>query len=199
VESADGEQSSVEPADGSAHSVIEPANEFVSPDAGETAESVSESVGQAEESFADAATTAGAYAGAAAGEYTPRERRPYGDRNGGGERRPYNNRDDRGGYGGNRGGYGGDRGGHGGDRGGYGGDRGGYGGDRRGGYGGDRGMDRGADRTLPADRQMVPTSGIYIGNLLFDVTAADLEREFKAFGDVKSAIVATDARGLSKG
>jgi len=35
--------------------------------------------------------------------------------------------------------------------------------------------------------------------LLFDVTASDLQREFEQFGPVKSAVVATDARGLSKG
>jgi len=60
-------------------------------------------------------------------------------------------------------------------------------------------MDRGGDRRTPPERQMVPTNGIYVGNLLFDVTAADLEREFGAFGTVKSAVLATDARGLSKG
>lgn len=44
-----------------------------------------------------------------------------------------------------------------------------------------------------------PTNGIYVGNLLFDVTAADLEREFGSFGKITSATIASDARGLSKG
>jgi nucleolin len=48
-------------------------------------------------------------------------------------------------------------------------------------------------------RVLEPTSGIYIGNLLFDVTAKDLEREFEQFGPIKSTVIATDARGLSKG
>lgn len=49
------------------------------------------------------------------------------------------------------------------------------------------------------DRVLAPTTGIYVGNLLFDVTAADLEKEFAAYGTIKSAIIAQDARGLSKG
>lgn len=73
----------------------------------------------------------------------------------------------------------------------------------RGGYGSDRGMQRGGDRGgrsfAPPERNLTPTTGIYVGNLLFDVTAADLEREFEPFGKIKSAVVATDARGLSKG
>lgn len=83
----------------------------------------------------------------------------------------------------------------------YGGDRQAYGGrdynnnvgDRRGGYGGDR------DRFAPPERTMTPTPGVYVGNLLFDVTAADIEREFSVFGPIKSSTIATDARGLSKG
>ncbi|KUJ11224.1 RNA-binding domain-containing protein [Mollisia scopiformis] len=51
-----------------------------------------------------------------------------------------------------------------------------------------------ADRPSPP-----PTNGIYVGNLLFDVTAADLEREFASFGTITNATVASDARGLSKG
>jgi len=46
---------------------------------------------------------------------------------------------------------------------------------------------------------LTPTSGIYIGNLLFDVTADNLTKEFEEFGTVKSSIIATDSRGLSKG
>jgi nucleolin len=52
---------------------------------------------------------------------------------------------------------------------------------------------RGASMTL------TPTPGVYIGNLLFDVTAADLEKEFASFGAIKSARVVTDANGTSKG
>lgn len=46
---------------------------------------------------------------------------------------------------------------------------------------------------------LTPTPGVYIGNLLFDVTAADLEKEFASFGAIKSARVVTDANGTSKG
>jgi nucleolin len=69
------------------------------------------------------------------------------------------------------------------------------GGDRRGGYGGDRAERRFA----PVERKLTPTPGVYVGNLLFDVTAADLEREFATFGPIKNAVIASDARGLSKG
>jgi nucleolin len=54
-------------------------------------------------------------------------------------------------------------------------------------------------RAGPADRVLTPTSGIYVGNLLFDVTAADLTKEFQEFGPIKNVTVAADARGLSKG
>jgi len=47
--------------------------------------------------------------------------------------------------------------------------------------------------------EMTPTTSIYIGNLLFDVTASDLEREFGQFGEIKSSVIATDPRGMSKG
>jgi nucleolin len=58
----------------------------------------------------------------------------------------------------------------------------------------------GEDRSFRApERNLIPTTGIYVGNLLFDVSAADLEREFGGFGKITSAVVATDARGLSKG
>jgi RNA recognition motif-containing protein len=46
---------------------------------------------------------------------------------------------------------------------------------------------------------LTPCPNIYIGNLLFDVTASDLEREFAEYGTIKSAVIASDARGLSKG
>jgi nucleolin len=44
-----------------------------------------------------------------------------------------------------------------------------------------------------------PTDAIYVGNLLFEVTEADLEREFAPYGMVKTVRIARDARGLSKG
>merc|ERR1712093_355560 len=119
---------------------------------------------------------------ASAGEsqgYAPREPRQYEDR--------------RGGYGGGDRGYGGDRGGYGGDRGA---DR--YGG---GAYGGGRGggMQRGGGRSFEPRPAPAPSSGVYVGNLLFDVTAADLEKEFGEFGAIQKVTLATDARGLSKG
>jgi RNA recognition motif-containing protein len=49
----------------------------------------------------------------------------------------------------------------------------------------------------PMDVQ--PTNSIYIGNLLFEATPQDLEREFSAYGEIVSSKVAQDARGLSKG
>jgi len=49
------------------------------------------------------------------------------------------------------------------------------------------------------DRVTAPCSSIYIGNLLFEATAADIEKEFAQFGKVKAVTIATDQRGLSKG
>ncbi|KAJ5042116.1 uncharacterized protein L3040_004674 [Drepanopeziza brunnea f. sp. 'multigermtubi'] len=121
------------------------------------------------------------------GGYPPREPRQYEDRRGSGS---YGG--DRGGrepYG--RGGYGGGRGG----RGGYGGDRPSYGG--RGGGGSSY-----ADRTRPAYPERVPpapSNSIYVGNLLFDITQEDIQREFESFGPIKSVTIASDNRGLSKG
>ncbi|KAG0648021.1 RNA-binding 1 2 3 [Hyphodiscus hymeniophilus] len=72
-------------------------------------------------------------------------------------------------------------------------------------YGGDRDAGRGfGDSRRPASgfrepMALTPCPNVYIGNLLFDVTASDLEREFGEFGTVKSAVIAADARGLSKG
>merc|ERR1712093_221815 len=135
---------------------------------------------------------------ASAGEsqgYAPREPRQYEDRRGGygGDR----NGGGRGGFGarGGRGGYGGDRGGRGGDRGGYGGDR---GADRYGGgaYGGGRGggMQRGGGRSFEPRPAPAPSSGVYVGNLLFDVTAADLEKEFGEFGAIQKVTLAPLSR-----
>lgn len=44
-----------------------------------------------------------------------------------------------------------------------------------------------------------PSASIYVGNIIFDLTAERLEQEFSQYGTVKSATIATDARGLSKG
>jgi nucleolin len=64
-------------------------------------------------------------------------------------------------------------------------------------YGGDRGFGEREGRREP--RPLTPGPVCYVGNLLFDVTAADLEREFGEFGSIKAADIAVDARGLSKG
>ncbi|RDL38577.1 uncharacterized protein BP5553_02917 [Venustampulla echinocandica] len=64
------------------------------------------------------------------------------------------------------------------------------------GYGSDRLSDR--RRPYPPP-EFKPNPSLYVGNLLFDITASDLEEEFSQFGTVKSTAVATDARGLSKG
>lgn len=55
----------------------------------------------------------------------------------------------------------------------------------------------GFNRGPPAP--VVPSTSIYVGNLVFDVTKADLEREFSTFGTIKNVIIASDSRGLSKG
>lgn len=47
--------------------------------------------------------------------------------------------------------------------------------------------------------EIEPTNSIYVGNLLFEATPQDLEREFAPFGEVVSVKVAQDARGFSKG
>ena len=48
-------------------------------------------------------------------------------------------------------------------------------------------------------RELTPTKGVYVGNILFDVTAEDLRREFSQFGPIQSTTIASDVRGLSKG
>lgn len=63
----------------------------------------------------------------------------------------------------------------------------------------DRNSDRSFGARPPVERNLTPTSSIYVGNLLFDITANDLSREFEQYGEVKSSTIATDARGLSKG
>ncbi|KAK5174388.1 uncharacterized protein LTR77_001468 [Saxophila tyrrhenica] len=44
-----------------------------------------------------------------------------------------------------------------------------------------------------------PSRILYIGNLFFEVTAAQLEAEFGKFGTITNSRIVTDARGLSKG
>ena len=44
-----------------------------------------------------------------------------------------------------------------------------------------------------------PSNIVYIGNLFFDATDEDLRREFSKAGEVVSATVKKDARGLSRG
>lgn len=51
----------------------------------------------------------------------------------------------------------------------------------------------------PDGRVIKPAAGIYIGNLLFDITEEDIKREFQEFGNIQSVTIASDARGLSKG
>lgn len=56
----------------------------------------------------------------------------------------------------------------------------------------------GSLRSRP-ERIVHPSNGVYVGNLLFEITAAELEKEFSQYGTVKSSTIATDSRGLSKG
>jgi len=53
--------------------------------------------------------------------------------------------------------------------------------------------------TRPSKPPPSPNPTIYVGNLLFDITAEDLTKDFGTFGTVKSAVIASDARGMSKG
>ncbi|PBP21615.1 RNA binding domain containing protein [Diplocarpon rosae] len=186
--SSDGEAHAVERAVEAAHtSASTHSSDSASPSNSESSHS----------SLADAAGDAAADLGAFQGS----ERKPYEDRRGSGGYGDRNSSNG-GGYGargGDRGGYGGN-GGRAGGRGNYG-DRPQYGGDRggRGGFGSapSRGGPGGrsfGDRPAP-----LPSSGIYVGNLLFDITQKDLEKEFGEFGEIKSVTVATDNRGLSKG
>ncbi|TVY48783.1 Nucleolar protein [Lachnellula occidentalis] len=174
---ASDDASSPSSADGESSSVssaVGSATETATTYASEAAGSVQESAREAKDKFVDTAAGTAAAAGLA---YQPREERR--------ESRPRGDRD-----GGSRG---------------YGGDRGNRTNDRRddrngGGRSFDRG-DRGMDRRGPPREavEMTPTTSVYIGNLLFDVTASDLEREFGQFGEIKSSVIATDPRGMSKG
>ena len=49
--------------------------------------------------------------------------------------------------------------------------------------------------------RQAPTPGriLYVGNLFFEVTAAQLEAEFARYGEITNSRVVTDSRGLSKG
>lgn len=60
----------------------------------------------------------------------------------------------------------------------------------------DRG-DRGDRSAFRAPAEPKPT--IYVGNLFFDVTESDLEKEFSRFGTIKTIRLIKDVRGLSKG
>ena len=44
-----------------------------------------------------------------------------------------------------------------------------------------------------------PSRILYIGNLFFEVNAAQLEQEFAKFGQISNSRIVTDNRGLSKG
>lgn len=44
-----------------------------------------------------------------------------------------------------------------------------------------------------------PKESIYVGNLFFDVTENDLQKEFSRFGNIKAVRLIKDVRGLSKG
>jgi nucleolin len=52
----------------------------------------------------------------------------------------------------------------------------------------------------PTSRPMPsPSRILYVGNLFFEVTAPQLEKEFSSYGPVTNSRIVTDARGLSKG
>jgi nucleolin len=51
----------------------------------------------------------------------------------------------------------------------------------------------------PFAKEAAPTNSVYIGNLLFEVTEQELQREFAEFGEINEVRIARDHRGLSKG
>ncbi|KAI1007327.1 hypothetical protein K3495_g894 [Podosphaera aphanis] len=55
------------------------------------------------------------------------------------------------------------------------------------------------DRGFGAPVDLSPNPSIYVGNLVFDLTAEDIKREFSPYGEVKNVTLATDGRGMSKG
>jgi RNA recognition motif-containing protein len=74
--------------------------------------------------------------------------------------------------------------------------------DRRPGGFGERnewGIARGARDSSRTMLSVTPSPSLYVGNLVFEVTEADLEKEFEQFGRISSVRVAVDGRGLSKG
>ncbi|KAG9234355.1 hypothetical protein BJ875DRAFT_461776 [Amylocarpus encephaloides] len=83
-------------------------------------------------------------------------------------------------------------------RGGYEGGRGGFTPRPRGGYDAGRGGSGPREFNRPPP-EVFPNENVYVGNLLFDVTESDLEREFAEFGTIHKVFIARDARQLSKG
>lgn len=59
--------------------------------------------------------------------------------------------------------------------------------------------DSGSGSARPLREPATPKSTVYVGNLFFDVTEHDLAKEFGKFGNIESARLIRDARGLSKG
>lgn len=51
----------------------------------------------------------------------------------------------------------------------------------------------------PAREPPTPKPSVYVGNLFFDVTEGDLQKEFGRFGEIKNLRLIKDVRGLSKG
>lgn len=62
----------------------------------------------------------------------------------------------------------------------------------------DRQFDGQSDRR-PVREPPTPKPTIFVGNLFFDVTEGDLEKEFARFGTIKNLRLIKDVRGLSKG
>jgi len=57
---------------------------------------------------------------------------------------------------------------------------------------------RSRERNVPA-QDGEPSKTVYVGNLFFDVRAADLKQEFERAGPVVDSKIIMDQRGLSKG
>lgn len=55
------------------------------------------------------------------------------------------------------------------------------------------------DERKPFRDPATPKPTIYVGNLFFDVTENDLQKEFNRFGNIQRTRLIRDARGLSKG
>ena len=53
--------------------------------------------------------------------------------------------------------------------------------------------------TREQNTEVAPTNKLYIGNIFFDVTVDDLEKEFSRFGTISDLKLIRDAKGLSKG